>query len=75
VESSNAPAAAEVEAGADDDVGAAELVCVADALEDAVDVDVDPEDESLLEHPAAITATAMSPAIENRFSCIGPSIA
>ncbi|OYN82667.1 hypothetical protein CG716_00110 [Mycolicibacterium sphagni] len=71
MESSNAPAGA----AADDEVAVAELDCVADAFEDGVVLDVDPEDESLLEHPAAISATAAILAIDNRFSCIGTSIA
>lgn len=75
VGSSSAPAAADEEAGTDDDVVVAELDCVAEELADGDWADVDPEDESLLEHAAAIKATAMSPAIENRFSCIGTSIA
>jgi hypothetical protein len=56
-------------------VTVAELDCAAEELADGDCADVDPEDESLLEHPAAIKATAVSPAIENRFSFIGSSIA
>ncbi|GAA3567402.1 hypothetical protein GCM10023077_50380 [Mycolicibacterium helvum] len=75
VESSSVPAAADGGVGAADEVAAAELDEMAAALDDAAWLDVGPEDESLLEHPAATSATAVSPAIENRVSCIGTSIA
>ncbi|NTY58849.1 hypothetical protein [Mycolicibacterium sphagni] len=75
VESSNAPAAGEAGAADAVVVVVTELDCAAEELAEGDWADVDPEDESLLEHPAAINATAMSPAIENRFSIIGTSIA
>ncbi|WP_319436283.1 hypothetical protein [Mycobacterium sp. RTGN5] len=63
--SSKAPAGADEEADAEVVVGAAELDGAADVEDDAW-LEVDSEDESLLEHPAAITERATMPAIQNR---------
>jgi hypothetical protein len=54
-----------------DEVGVGELGCVPDGLEDGVWVDVEPDGDVPLEHPAVITATATMPATVNLFSRTG----
>lgn len=58
-----------------DEFGAGELDCVADGLEDAVWLDVEPDEDVWLEHPAVMIAMAIVPASVVRFNRTGHSFA